>query len=171
MIHHTATGLMFVSLKPAASRRSGRPRTVPGRSNIRRGEQVGTSQQSLVAAGHFSARGTGTIETLRAFRRGVSRSPTGLHLPAILPPAPGLISALPFGAPRLADDTVLRHRGLFSGISSAAFAIRSICPLNSSRPVEGMMIVSCRPPTPSVMRKNRPRGFSLSVNTNFLRSI
>ena len=38
-------------------------------------------------------------------------------------------------------------------------------------PVEGTMMVSRRPPTSSVMRKNLPRGFSLSVRTNGLRSI
>src|SRR5665213_1379151 len=57
------------------------------------------------------------------------------------------------------------------GISSAAFTISSSIFLNSARPVEGMMMVSRRPPTSSVMRRKRPRGFSLSVNTKFFRSI
>src|ERR1035437_6286580 len=57
------------------------------------------------------------------------------------------------------------------GIASDAFTISSTSFLNSARPVEGMMMVSRRPPTSSVMRRKRPRGFSLSVNTKFFRSI
>ena len=60
---------------------------------------------------------------------------------------------------------------LFCGISFDVFTISLRSFLNSSRPVDGMMMVSRRPPTSSVMRRNRPRGFSLSVKTKVLRSI
>src|SRR5580765_672642 len=43
--------------------------------------------------------------------------------------------------------------------------------LNSSKPGAGMMIVSRRPLTSSVMRRNRPRGFSLRAKTKVFRSI
>jgi hypothetical protein len=61
--------------------------------------------------------------------------------------------------------------GVFGGISSAALTISSTNFLNSASPVEGMIMVSRRPPTSSVIRRKRPRGFSLSEKTKFFRSI
>ena len=64
-----------------------------------------------------------------------------------------------------------RFGGLRSGISLASFAISSKTRWNSSSPEEGIMTLSYLPPTSSVMRKNRPRGFSLSAKVNVFRSI
>src|SRR5947199_5174886 len=43
--------------------------------------------------------------------------------------------------------------------------------LKSSSPGAGIMMVSRRPPTSSVIRRNRPRGFSFRAKTKVLRSI
>src|SRR5262249_34189365 len=59
----------------------------------------------------------------------------------------------------------------FGGASSEALTISSNIFLNSSKPGAGMMIVSRRPLTSSVMRRKRPRTFSLSAKTKVLRSI
>jgi len=61
--------------------------------------------------------------------------------------------------------------GLRAGISVAALTISSSSFLNSANPGAGTMIVSRRPFTSSVIRRKRPRGFSLSVNTKTFRSI
>jgi ribosome-associated protein len=57
------------------------------------------------------------------------------------------------------------------GASDDACTIWSMIFLKSSSPGAGMMMVSRRPLTSSVMRKNRPRGFSLSAKTKVFRSI
>ena len=57
------------------------------------------------------------------------------------------------------------------GISAEALTISSSSFLKSSKPGAGMIMVSRLPPTSSVMRRNRPRGFSLKVNRNVFRSI
>ncbi len=61
--------------------------------------------------------------------------------------------------------------GVFWGVASDAAIISSMIFLKSAKPGAGMMIVSRRPFTSSVIRKNRPRGFSRRVKTNILRSI
>src|SRR5437870_2938297 len=66
---------------------------------------------------------------------------------------------------------VLGCYSVFGGISPAAFTISSNNLLKSSKPGAGMIIVSRRPPTSSVIRKNRPRGFSLCADTKVFRSI
>lgn len=70
--------------------------------------------------------------------------------------------------PRGSDQVIESFRG---GVSSEACTISSTAFLKSSSPVEGMMMVSRLPLTSSVIRKNRPRGFSLSVRMKDLRSI
>ena len=61
-------------------------------------------------------------------------------------------------------------QAVFCGVSFEAFTISSTNFLKSSKPVEGIMMVSRRPPTSSVMRRKRPRGFSLRAKTKVLRS-
>ena len=61
-----------------------------------------------------------------------------------------------------------RFGGLRSGISLASFAISSKTRWNSSSPEEGIMTLSYLHATSSVMRKNGPRGFSLSAKVNIL---
>ncbi len=60
---------------------------------------------------------------------------------------------------------------LLAGTSAADFVISSTSRRKSSRPGAGIMIVSRRPLTSSVMRRKRPRGFSLRAKTNVFRSI
>ncbi len=57
------------------------------------------------------------------------------------------------------------------GSSLAAFTISASSFWNASKPLAGMMMVSRRPPTSSLMRRNRPRMFSLSTKTKVFRSI
>ena len=57
------------------------------------------------------------------------------------------------------------------GPMTVAPAISCISLTKSSSPGAGMIMLSRRPPTSSVMRKKRPRGFSLRVRMNSLRSI
>src|SRR5262249_28910530 len=60
---------------------------------------------------------------------------------------------------------------LVGAVLAECLTISSISLANSSRPVAGMMIVSRRPATSSVIRRKRPRGFSFNDRTNVLRSI
>ena len=62
-------------------------------------------------------------------------------------------------------------RGAFGGVSMEVRIISSKTFRNSSRPVAGMMIVSRRPFTSSVILRNLPRGFSLRVKTKVFLSI
>ena len=78
--------------------------------------------------------------------------------------------------PRHRSETLKPSRrrysaGCFGGVSAEALTISSNSFLNSSRPGAGMMMVSRRPPTSSVMRRKRPRGFSFRANTKVFRSI
>jgi hypothetical protein len=64
----------------------------------------------------------------------------------------------------------LFSQAVFCGVAAEAFTISSTNFLKSSKPVEGIMMVSRRPPTSSVMRRKRPRGFSLRAKKKILRS-
>src|SRR3954468_20890485 len=70
-----------------------------------------------------------------------------------------------------ASEPLQTGRQAFGGISVEAFTISSRIRLKSSNPGAGMMMVSRLPPTSSVIRRKRPRGFSFNVNTKVFRSI
>ena len=76
------------------------------------------------------------------------------------------MQAVASGAEELAASV-----GEISRQASDALTISSTSFLNSASPVEGMIMVSRRPPTSSVMRRKRPRGFSLRDRTKNFRSI
>ena len=84
---------------------------------------------------------------------------------------------IPSGANSCAANSKLkltsrpRYSAAFSGASEETFTISSTIFLNSARPGAGMIMVSRRPLTSSVIRRNRPRGFSFKEKTNVLRSI
>ena len=63
---------------------------------------------------------------------------------------------------RLGNGETNRYSGFggVSGRSAEARTMSSSNRLKSSKPGAGMIMVSRRPPTSSVMRRKRPRGFS-----------
>src|SRR6476620_8743440 len=69
------------------------------------------------------------------------------------------------------EEGYSKSLGIFGGVSAEARVISSKMRLKSSKPVAGMMMVSRRPLTSSVMRRKRPRGFSFKVKTKDFRSI
>jgi len=83
---------------------------------------------------------------------------------------PGSIGRAPSNAEPAPGGGAMRYEAV-GGVSEAALTISSITLLKSSRPGAGMMIVSRRPPTSSVIRRNRPRGFSFSARRKVFLSI
>ncbi len=78
---------------------------------------------------------------------------------------------------KLRDDYHVRPKAVDGTLHTAwvvsleVFTISSKILMKSSSPGAGMMMVSRRPPTSSVMRRNRPRGFSFKENMKVFRSI